>query len=85
MRGPRREPSRAPRLSRTLRRALLLEMRKSIAHEVNQPLTGISINANACQRWLAGDSPNFAETREAAGAGLTPQVRHMVRIAHEGS
>jgi PAS domain S-box-containing protein len=45
--------------------ATMGELTASIAHEVNQPLTGIGINANACQRWLAGDSPNFAEACEA--------------------
>ena len=37
----------------------------SIAHEVNQPLAGIVTNANASLRWLSGDSPDFAEAREA--------------------
>ncbi|HZD47650.1 MAG TPA: GAF domain-containing protein, partial [Silvibacterium sp.] len=41
------------------------ELAASIAHEVNQPLAGIVTNANASLRWLAGDSPNLAETREA--------------------
>ena len=41
------------------------ELAASIAHEVNQPLTGMVTNANASLRWLAGDSPNFAEAREA--------------------
>jgi PAS domain S-box-containing protein len=41
------------------------EMAASIAHEVNQPLAGIVTNANASLRWLAGDSPNLAEAREA--------------------
>jgi len=42
------------------------ELAASIAHEVNQPLAGIVINGNACLRWLAGESPNIAEAREAA-------------------
>jgi GAF domain-containing protein len=37
------------------------ELAASIAHEVNQPLSGIITNANAGLRWLAGDSPNLAE------------------------
>jgi PAS domain S-box-containing protein len=37
----------------------------SIAHEVSQPLTGIVANANAGLRWLAGESPNINEAREA--------------------
>jgi signal transduction histidine kinase len=41
------------------------ELAASIAHEVNQPLAGVVINANACLRWLAGESPNLAEAREA--------------------
>jgi PAS domain S-box-containing protein len=41
------------------------EMAASIAHEVNQPLAGIVTNANASLRWLARDSPNLAEAREA--------------------
>jgi PAS domain S-box-containing protein len=41
------------------------ELAASIAHEVNQPLAGIVTNASASLRWLAGDSPNLAEAREA--------------------
>ena len=41
------------------------ELAASIAHEVNQPLAGIVMNANASLRWLAGDSPNLVEAREA--------------------
>lgn len=42
------------------------ELAASIAHEINQPLAAIVNNGSACVRWLAGDSPNLAETREAA-------------------
>jgi len=41
------------------------EMAASIAHEVNQPLSGVVINGNACLRWMAGDPPNMGEAREA--------------------
>jgi signal transduction histidine kinase/CheY-like chemotaxis protein len=41
------------------------ELAASIAHEVNQPLSGIVTNANAGLRWLAGESPNLEEAREA--------------------
>ena len=37
----------------------------SIAHEINQPLSGIVTNASADLRWLGGDSPNIAEAQEA--------------------
>jgi PAS domain S-box-containing protein len=41
------------------------EMAASIAHEVNQPLSGVVINGNACLRWMAGDPPNMDEARDA--------------------
>lgn len=43
--------------------ASLAELSASIAHEVNQPLAAIMTNAQACQRWLAGDEPNIARAR----------------------
>jgi len=36
----------------------------SIAHEVNQPLSGIITNASTCLRMLAGDPPNVDGARE---------------------
>lgn len=44
------------------------ELTASIAHEVNQPITGVLINGKACLGWLAGlpeDSTNLVEAREA--------------------
>jgi FtsZ-binding cell division protein ZapB len=41
------------------------EMEASIAHEVNQPLTAVVTNANACSRLLAGKSPDLDDVREA--------------------
>jgi signal transduction histidine kinase len=41
------------------------ELAASIAHELNQPLTGMVTNAKAGLRWLAGDAPNLDEVREA--------------------
>src|SRR3954447_12532700 len=38
----------------------------SIAHEVNQPLSGIITNASTCLRMLAADPPNVAGARETA-------------------
>ena len=38
----------------------------SIAHEVNQPLSGIITNASTCLRWLAADPPNIDGARETA-------------------
>jgi PAS domain S-box-containing protein len=44
------------------------ELAASIAHEVNQPLVGVVTNASASLRFLAGDSPNLVEAREALRA-----------------
>jgi signal transduction histidine kinase len=38
----------------------------SIAHEVNQPLSGIVTNASVCLRMLTADPPNIDGAREAA-------------------
>jgi PAS domain S-box-containing protein len=46
--------------------SMLGELTASIAHEVNQPLSGVVSNGSACLRWLAGDAPNVEEAREAA-------------------
>jgi C4-dicarboxylate-specific signal transduction histidine kinase len=42
------------------------ELTASLAHEVNQPITAAVTNANTCVRWLAGDTPNIEEARDAA-------------------
>jgi signal transduction histidine kinase len=42
------------------------ELAASIAHEINQPLAAVVNNASACLRWLASDSPNLDEARQAA-------------------
>ncbi len=42
------------------------ELAASIAHEINQPLAAVVTNGGACLRWLAGESPNLDEAREAA-------------------
>jgi len=52
-------------LAHVTRLTTMGEMTASIAHEVNQPLSGIVSNASACLRWLAGDSPDLEEVREA--------------------
>lgn len=53
-------------LAHVSRVTTLGQMTASIAHEINQPLAGIVINGNACLRWLAGETPNLHEAREAA-------------------
>jgi signal transduction histidine kinase len=44
---------------------MLGELAVSIAHEVNQPLSGIVSNGSACLRFLARDTPDMEEVREA--------------------
>jgi C4-dicarboxylate-specific signal transduction histidine kinase len=41
------------------------ELSASIAHEVNQPLTGIATRAAAALRWLAGEVPDVDKARAA--------------------
>jgi signal transduction histidine kinase len=49
----------------------------SIAHEVNQPLTGIATNSSALLRWLAHAEPDLNEARSAA--------ERMIRDANRAS
>ena len=49
----------------------------SIAHEVNQPLSGIITNASTCLRMLAADPPNVDGARETA--------RRTIRDGHRAS
>ena len=53
-------------LAHVTRLVSLGELAASIAHEINQPLTAVVTNGSACLRWLAADSPNLEEAREAA-------------------
>jgi PAS domain S-box-containing protein len=46
--------------------SMMGELAASIAHEVNQPLSGIVSNGSACVRWLGGEVPNVEEARETA-------------------
>jgi PAS domain S-box-containing protein len=39
------------------------ELTASIAHEVNQPLAGVTTNSNAALRWLARNPPDLEEVR----------------------
>jgi PAS domain S-box len=54
-------------LAHVARVTTLNALTASIAHEVNQPLSGIVSNGSACLRWLAGDAPDLDEIREAVG------------------
>jgi C4-dicarboxylate-specific signal transduction histidine kinase len=51
-------------LAHITRVASLGELTASIAHEVNQPLTGIIANGQAAQRWLERQPPELREADE---------------------
>ena len=53
-------------LAHVSRVTMMGELTASLAHEVNQPITAAVTNANTCARWLAGDTPNIQEARDAA-------------------
>jgi signal transduction histidine kinase len=53
-------------LARVARMTALGALTASIAHEVNQPLSGIITNAGTCLRMLAADPPNVDGARETA-------------------
>ncbi len=57
--------------------ATLGALTASIAHEVNQPLSGIITNASTCLRMLAADPPNIDGARETA--------RRTIRDGHRAS
>jgi len=53
-------------LAHVARVATLNALTASIAHEVNQPLSGIITNASTCRRMLDADPPNIDGARETA-------------------
>jgi PAS domain S-box-containing protein len=53
----------------------------SIAHEINQPLSGITTNANTCLRMLSGNPPNIEGARETARRALRDVDRTSAVIA----
>ena len=64
-------------LTRVARVTTLGVLTASIAHELNQPLSGIITNANTCLRMLAADSPDVDGARETA--------RRMIRDGNRAS
>jgi PAS domain S-box-containing protein len=53
-------------LARIARVTTLSALTASIAHEVNQPLSGVVTNASTCLRMLGADPPNIEGARETA-------------------
>src|ERR1700745_365092 len=54
------------KLAYVMRVTTMGELTASIAHEVNQPLSGIMTNAGTCLRMLAADPPDIEGARETA-------------------
>src|SRR3979490_3070139 len=52
-------------LAHASRLSVLGELTASIAHEVNQPLTGVVTYGGACLRWLDGEVPGIDQARSA--------------------
>jgi PAS domain S-box-containing protein len=50
-------------LARVLRALSVNELATSIAHEVNQPLAGVAMNAEAGMRWLSAPTPDVQEAK----------------------
>jgi C4-dicarboxylate-specific signal transduction histidine kinase len=63
------------------RRAAAGELSASIAHEVNQPLTGISASASAALRWLRAETPNVERARAALEQIVTASHHASVVVA----
>ena len=53
-------------LAKMMRIMTIGQLTASIAHEVNQPLSGIVMNASTCLRMLSSDQPNIEGARETA-------------------
>ncbi|WP_424630483.1 PAS domain-containing sensor histidine kinase [Bradyrhizobium sp. SYSU BS000235] len=71
-------------LAHVTRVTTLGELTASIAHEVNQPITGVITNAAAALRWLGADPPNLNEVRDILGrivkdGGRAGDVLHRIR------
>lgn len=64
-------------LARAARAATLGALSASIAHELNQPLGAIMLNAQACLRWLRRDPPDI----ETAAKAVDRMVRDGKRAA----
>ena len=75
-------------LARAVRVMTTGELAASIAHELNQPLTGVVTNGDACLRWLAAQPANLDEARAAVGriirdgnraSGVLARVRALMK------
>lgn len=65
--------------ARAARIATLGELASSIAHEVNQPLAAIAMNAETSLRWLARDEPNLDKVGQLTRR-IVDSARHASQI-----
>src|SRR6185437_6808206 len=68
-------------LAHVTRVTTLGELMASIAHEVNQPLAGVSGNGAACLRWLTKDPPRLDEARASVESMISDSNRASIIIA----
>ncbi|NIJ21650.1 signal transduction histidine kinase [Sphingomonas naasensis] len=61
--------------ARASRIVTLGELASSIAHEVNQPLAAIAMNADTSLRWLSREEPNLDKVRQ-LNARIAESARH---------
>src|SRR3984885_224006 len=77
-------------LARVVRVSTLGELTASIAHEVNQPLSAIVTNANACRRILASPAPDIEDVQQAlteiaeAGTRAGEIISHIRALVKKG-
>ena len=62
-------------LARVARLTTMGELAASIAHEINQPLTGVVANGDAGLRWLNRDKPDLDEARNALSCIVSDGTR----------
>ena len=62
-------------LAHVNRMATVGQLSASIAHEINQPLSGIVTNASTCLRMLAADPPNVSGAQETARRSIRDAKR----------
>jgi nitrogen-specific signal transduction histidine kinase len=55
--------------------ATLEKLAASIAHEINQPLTAIVLNGDACLQWLDREMPDLTKARSAASKMISDANR----------
>jgi PAS domain S-box-containing protein len=62
-------------LAHANRVATMGQLAASIAHEVNQPIAAALMNAETAARWLAGQPPDFAKTRQSIDRIISDATR----------